>query len=174
MAQFGDLLPSSAAIDRGGLRSRPEDNVVRQTLLATLSLLALASPLHAQSPSDLRQRYGAPVGESYLVRPGIVATVTYTADGRACEVEIDPVHRRGAAGAPGAGMAPEVVDELIEELAPGWARGALQQAWDAEAGRRGGRGGEYEHAYVIALTQDEGRGITHVTITWKDAPCAGR
>lgn len=61
-------------------------------LRLSLVLLVLgfqdASP--AKTSGALRQRYGNPISETYLVRPGIVVSATYGPSGSACELVIAP------------------------------------------------------------------------------------
>jgi hypothetical protein len=40
--------------------------------------------------NDCRARYGPPEAETYIVRDGIVLTVFYSGQGRACKAVIDP------------------------------------------------------------------------------------
>jgi hypothetical protein len=61
-------------------------------LRLSLILLALALPASfpAESTQTLRQQYGQPVSEAFLVRPGIVVTATYGPSGKVCELVIGP------------------------------------------------------------------------------------
>jgi hypothetical protein len=55
-----------------------------------LFFVALALPVSfpAQSARSLRDRYGQPLSETFLVRPGIVASAAYGASGKVCELVI--------------------------------------------------------------------------------------
>jgi hypothetical protein len=44
----------------------------------------------ADTPQSLRNQYGQPISESYLVRPGIVASASYGASGHICEIVVSP------------------------------------------------------------------------------------
>lgn len=59
---------------------------------ASAMFLALAIPASfpAMSGNTLRQRYGQPISETFLVRTGIVATATYGPDGETCELVVEP------------------------------------------------------------------------------------
>jgi hypothetical protein len=69
-------------------------------LTLAFSFLAAISA-HAQTPGELRARYGEPqmsqlknghpVVERYLLRPNILMTIRYTKYGRLCEALIEPV-----------------------------------------------------------------------------------
>jgi hypothetical protein len=58
------------------------------------SVLLLALLLHPALPSNSGQsflsRYGNPIAETYLVRPNIVASVSYGPSGDPCEIVISP------------------------------------------------------------------------------------
>lgn len=43
-----------------------------------------------QSKDDLRLKFGAPVAETFVVRPGVGATAAYSEDGRIKELVISP------------------------------------------------------------------------------------
>lgn len=59
---------------------------------ASLMLLALAIPASfpAMSAGTMRQRYGKPIGETFVVRPGILVTATYGPNEETCELLIAP------------------------------------------------------------------------------------
>jgi hypothetical protein len=60
-----------------------------RTLVGYLLVAAGAVAL-AQTPQDLRNRYGEPEVERFAVRPGIGLTVQYGSDHLACQILIEP------------------------------------------------------------------------------------
>ena len=59
-------------------------------LSAVLLALVLQSSFASRSSETLQQRYGKPISETYLVRPGILLTASYGASGQTCELVISP------------------------------------------------------------------------------------
>jgi hypothetical protein len=59
-------------------------------LSVILLALAFQTSFPAKSTETLRQRYGQPVSETFLVRPGIVVTATHGTSGSTCELVIGP------------------------------------------------------------------------------------
>ena len=53
-------------------------------------VMLICTTLFAQTSKEMRQKYGAPVAESYLVRPGILVTTTFAKSGEICEMLIEP------------------------------------------------------------------------------------
>jgi len=59
-------------------------------LCAILLALAVEVSFPAQTPQTLRQRFGKPISEIFLVRPGISVTATYGKSGNTCQLVISP------------------------------------------------------------------------------------
>lgn len=59
-------------------------------LSVCLFALALQTSFPANSSGTLRRRYGKPISETFLVRPGIVVWATYGTSGNTCELVIGP------------------------------------------------------------------------------------
>ena len=72
----------------------------------------------AQTSSGLRQRYGAPASETFLVRQGIVVTVTYAENGKPSELLIEPQRPATPIKSSTARLSLEVLNEIIDELVP--------------------------------------------------------
>jgi hypothetical protein len=53
-------------------------------------LLGATGTLAGQSREELRRKYGTPISETFIVRPGIIATGTYGRGGRIVEWIISP------------------------------------------------------------------------------------
>ena len=84
--------------------------------LRILLILLTCSAIFAQSKAELTKRYGVPVEGAYRVRPGIVATPKYAPTGQIAELVI-------SAETPGAGLRPENMTALLDELVPPRKRG---------------------------------------------------
>jgi len=59
-------------------------------LSAVLLALTLQTSFVSKSSETLRQRYGNPISETYMARPGIVVTASYGPSGQTCELVISP------------------------------------------------------------------------------------
>jgi len=74
----------------------------------------------------MRDRYGPPVSESFLVRPGIVVSVSYSKKGQACELFIrpqEPASLVKSAGQTAKSIDSKLLTEVIDELVPVGERG---------------------------------------------------
>jgi hypothetical protein len=82
--------------------------------------------LLGQSRDELRRKYGDPVSETFLLRPGLRVTATYAANDRIVELLISP-ELRDYIKSPDLllrkPMSQEFVRALIAELLPGSVRG---------------------------------------------------
>src|SRR4051794_14451906 len=55
-----------------------------------LAIILTCTAIAGQSRDELKTKYGSAVSETFVVRPGIGATATYTPTGRIVEVLISP------------------------------------------------------------------------------------
>src|SRR5215213_11484602 len=96
-------------------------------LIATfLSLLPL--PIMAQTSSELRQKYQvSSVVESYEVRPGLIATVSFGESGQAISILVRPRPSSDRDDKSKIEMPFMVVEEVLDELVPVAQRGKLYQ-----------------------------------------------
>ena len=78
--------------------------------------------LAAQSKDELRKKYGEPVSETFMVRPGIRVTATFGRNGRVYEFLIAPEHP-GFIKSRNATLSVDSVNEIIDELVPRSSRG---------------------------------------------------
>jgi len=90
-------------------------------LSRSVSILGLALFLQISFPADtvqsLRNRYGPPISENFLVRPGVIATATYGASGHVCEIVVSPQRLWNST------LASTRTTEIIDELVPPSKRG---------------------------------------------------
>jgi len=93
-------------------------------LSVILLALAVQTSFPANSSETLRQRYGKPISETFLVRPGIVVSATYGTSGNTCELVIGPglkepdtnkMMKRWPGSDP---ISDAVLQEIAEELVP--------------------------------------------------------
>lgn len=141
---------------------------------ALLLVLLAALPAAAQSSDGLRRRYGAPVSQTYVVRPGITATVTSAADGSVCRILVEP-ERRLVMRSSTPRLTLSRLDEILDELVPPAERGEPLTAgfvnvrclpdddcWGTSAGY------ERVRIYYNSAGRDEYR---FATVEWKSSPC---
>jgi hypothetical protein len=92
---------------------------------AFLILLILCSGVVAQSRDNLKKKYGEPVSETFLVRPGVSATASYNSTGQMTELVIAPF-TTALFKSRGNGIDRDTIKQIIDELVPESARGKLQ------------------------------------------------
>lgn len=83
--------------------------------LAMLLLLQGSFPAHTDQ--SLRNRYGPPTSENFLVRPGVIATASYGASGDVCEIVVRPERLWNST------LGSVNVRDIIDELVPPSVRG---------------------------------------------------
>jgi hypothetical protein len=162
-------------------------------------ILATAGITPAQTPAELRAKYGAPqmtklknhrpALERFLVRPNIQMTVRYTARGEPCEAILEPVPNstpkigRGEHAPEGDYMLTAEVIKLVNELLPVETRGkkineGSMNGGDPEMklhhmGCSGGYFVFFENATVTASSWCWG-GTFSATIHWGKTKCRGQ
>ena len=98
-------------------------------LSVLLFALAVQGSFPASSTQTLRQRYGQPLSETFLVRPGIAVTATYGANGDTCELVISPQEKEADAMIrrwPGSHEIDyKLLENIEEELIPTSERGGF-------------------------------------------------
>jgi len=91
-----------------------------------LLVFTLQSSFTAKTAITLRARYGQPISETFLVRPGIVVSANYGESGDVCELLISP--QKPLSLIKSANQTPSTIDfnqmtEIIDELVPVSERG---------------------------------------------------
>ena len=71
----------------------------------------------AQSRDDLKKKYGQPVAETFLVRPGMIVTASYNSTGQVTELLIAP-QLTDLIKSKSRGLRQETLKEVIDELIP--------------------------------------------------------
>jgi hypothetical protein len=98
---------------------------IRKSAVFTATAIVVASGLlQGQSKDEFRRKYGGPVAEKFIVRPGISITATYGPNGRIAELLISPEPsgylKSYSVRKP---MNQDFVRGLIDELLPSSVRG---------------------------------------------------
>jgi hypothetical protein len=139
--------------------------------MLALSALCFTSAF-AQSAGGLRQKYGAPDAKGqYVIRPGVVMSVTFNEDKQAREFLIKP--QASAAGKETGDIIPErTITWIIDELAPAGQRGKHLRSMVFNAGCASTATDEYEQVRISrALTCASGGGVTSARVCWKSRGC---
>ncbi len=88
-----------------------------------LFVLLLCVPILAQTSTELRQKYGAPTSEIFVVRPNVVVTLTYAKNGEPCELLIEPQRPATPIKSSTTRLTLSVLNKIIDELVPSDERG---------------------------------------------------
>ena len=92
---------------------------MRIFITAVSSLFTLSVLLASDTATDFSKRYGPPVSETYLVRPGIVATVSYGKSGHACEIVVGPNQSgAGLVKSRNVTIESQQLTEVLDEIVP--------------------------------------------------------
>jgi hypothetical protein len=152
-------------------------------LKALLFMLLLAAPCLAQTPEEMRRRYGQPkilshkssqiLVEQYRVGRDIMITVKYADGRRACELRVEARHDLTPGGVRADVIPTDEAYRLTEELSPTGARGRLIKSSNAEFGCSSVVYNEYEHVMIAVANRctEQSGGTYSVTIRWKDRAC---
>ena len=97
--------------------------IVRDLVFFVVAAWLLPSgTLAAQSRNELRQKYGEPVSETFIVRPGVSVTATFGTNGRITEFVISP-HITSNIKSRLNSLSKDSVTVIIDELVPPAVRG---------------------------------------------------
>jgi hypothetical protein len=147
-----------------------------------LGLLCILFVLEGYFPGKtietMRQRYGPPLSENFVVRSGIVVTATYAKDGHVCELLIapqKPITPIKPADLTSKSIDSKLLTELIDELVPEKERGRgisgdLLNLMCLPSNDCAGSGSTWEK---VSIYRNGGDNQEHyATIIWLDADCA--
>ncbi len=121
----------------------------------------------AQTKDELKKRFGDPVSETFMVRPGIVLTASYTPSGQIRELLIAP-EMTGRIKSNSKTLSHYVLREIIDELVPARERGKfiLSGFFTCPPGCAGSSE-DYEK---LSIYYNAGKdGVNYVVIQWKSA-----
>jgi hypothetical protein len=117
-------------------------------------LIVTAGLAAAQTPQELRNRYGEPDVERFSVRPGIGLAVEYGSDHLACQMLIQPPQHLLNGQEEQTFMRSETVTEILEEVVPVAARGLEKYDFHMVSGCNNIDGTEYENMSITRSTNN--------------------
>ena len=94
----------------------------KSILLAGVILVISALPAVGQTSSDLERKFGPPI-KAFEVRPGVLMTVTYADDGRACQMVLERRRATDSGISTETTFSNELVEGLLDDLVPAAERG---------------------------------------------------
>jgi len=97
--------------------------MLKRLCLLQIVLVLTAGTIVAQRSSELQSKYGSPQ-DAFVIRPGLLMTAKYAADGRVCEMYIIEAQTPGSNIGLRTPLTPETVPALIDELVPEGERGS--------------------------------------------------
>ncbi len=151
-------------------------------MLLRLSLVCLFFLVETSFPGktaeSMRQHFGAPVSETFLVRPGVVVTASYGKNGHFCELLVSP--QNPATAIKSADQTAKTIDsnlltKIIDELVPESERGRglsgnMLNIRCLPADDCAGSGSTWEK---VSIYRNGGACYEHyATIQWSDVGCA--
>ena len=126
-----------------------------------------------QSSHDLQSRFPRVV--SYEVRPGVLMTPRYAADGQVCEMVVEKRHQKDRGVDFGSSFSEKEVNEVVNELVPEKERGKDQTEFLNSTIDGSFITTEYSYENIVVTV----RGITRpqpedmvVVITWRKRTCS--
>ncbi len=126
-------------------------------LLIFTFLLLIPLPITAQTSSELRQKYKvSTLVESYEVRLGIIATVSFGESGLAESILIRPRPTFDREDHSKTEMPYKIIEEILNELVPVTSRGKLYQDVGPVSGRNYYRYENYENADISSKIHNFG------------------
>jgi hypothetical protein len=147
---------------------------MERALFTFLLLLSIAVAARGQTSANLSAKY-RPV-TSYEVRPGILMTPKYAADGLVCEMVLERRHKTETGINFGDLLSKEVVKELVDELVPETERGKNLTEFLNTTIDGGFVTTEYAYQNVLVrvhgITRPEPSGDMVVIITWRKRVCS--
>lgn len=147
--------------------------MLKRLCLLQIVLVLTGGAVLAQSSSELQSKYGSPQ-DAYVIRPGLLMTAKYAADGRVCEMYIIEARTPGSNIGRRTPLTAETVPALIEELVPDGERGNKLR-WPAQVtGMTIQVLYKYEHVsgeFVQNLLPSKGWSDSSLTIKWANRVC---
>jgi hypothetical protein len=84
-----------------------------RSLSIIFSLFIFQGSFPADTAQTLHERYGPPISETYLVKPGIVISTSYGSSGHVCVIVISP--QRLWNGTFDSNQLTEIIDEIVPQ-----------------------------------------------------------
>jgi hypothetical protein len=79
-------------------------------------MFALQVSFSADTAQTMRQRYGPPISETYLIKPGVVASMSFGPSGHVCEIVVSPEETASVKRLEA--FTTQQLTEVIDELVP--------------------------------------------------------
>jgi hypothetical protein len=147
--------------------------MLKRLCLLQIVLVLTAGVVVAQSSSELQAKYGPPQ-DAFVIRPGLLMTAKYAADGRVCEMYIIEARTPGSNITLRTALTAEIVPALIDELVPEDERGSKLR-WPVQVtGMTLQALYRYEHVsgeFVQNLLPSKGWSDSTLTIKWANRVC---
>ena len=144
--------------------------LILHLILVSLVLMFVAISTWAQSPDDLKSKYGAPFN-AYEIRPGIMMTVKFDESGQASEMRVERHNNTDSMVYLDTTIPPDLSKEIVDELAPVAARGAKTDfsGFTVITGGGGTATEDYENVAITYYTRytKECSGLVAIVIRWK-------
>jgi hypothetical protein len=121
----------------------------------------------AQTKDELKKRFGDPVSETFMVRPGIILTASYTPSGQIRELLIAP-EISGLIKSTIKTLSSYVLREIIDELVPGRERGKFIRSGFFSC-PPGCAGSSEDYEKLSIYYNAGGDGVKYAVIQWKSA-----
>jgi hypothetical protein len=143
-------------------------------LFTQLLFVLIATASVAQTAGELTARYGNPDAERFVSRPGISLMASYSENGTACELMIEPEHSIKQPADKEQSMATHTVTEIIDELIPQSERGVLLHYFIENMGAAEHQVAEYQN---VTISRDFSRNLpahhdeNSATLVRKDVAC---
>jgi hypothetical protein len=147
---------------------------MKPLVMAVSMLFVLGVVLASDTATDFSQRYGPPIRESYEVRPGIVASVSYGASGHACEILIEPNQSGGMIKSRGVTIDSKQLTDVLDEIVPAKERGAIRMGGfvNAICLPSNDCNGTESSWDAVSIYRNGGTNDEHyATIEWRRAEC---
>jgi hypothetical protein len=137
--------------------------------LGIVGLLGAAGTLAEQSREELRRKYGTPVSETLIVRPGITASATYGSGWRIVEWLISP-QITDLEKTRGRTLNEEAVKAILDELVPASVRGkplgaGIRNVTCLPANDCGGSDQVYQNVRIYYNSGGKA-GLSYVVVQW--------
>jgi hypothetical protein len=129
--------------------------------------LAFQTAYQGHNAQALRQKYGAPITESYLVRPGVIASASYGPSGDVCEIVLSPQRLWNST------LDSKEVNQLTEELVPTRERGKVATGGviNGACPTNDCSGADYEWEKLSIVRWGGDDQVRYVTIRWHRDEC---
>jgi hypothetical protein len=146
---------------------------MKKEMLTLLVILTGVVPSYSQTAAELSGKYPAIL--SYEIRPGILITPKYAADGQVCQISFERRHVTRSGVYLGSSISERLATEIAGELAPAAARGkALSIGATLTTGVTEQQVSDYENVSInfSSLVSRPDHGIVTGLILWKNRSCA--